>query len=299
MRRLRKSPKAYGASITMNIVTSYFERIGRRLKAEGDAARSFQHGLNRGQIREAFIREFLAQNLSEFWDIGTGEIIHRDASPEDIRPQIDVVVHNKKFPKLSLAAGIDLFFIETVSAFIEIKSRLTKETLRKAVTNTKEIKSAANFPSQRFNPRGMIKTPRPYSFVFSYDGPKRIETILKWLKELSTEDDYGLDTLKAADPRGRSFFNHSFIDGVFVLGRGFVFVDTLPFHSQIAAAIEKGLAISPNEMWVFGKDHELLMLWAALNEINSFLLWSEHDLASYIGTIGFYLDVSDSTNSVL
>ena len=54
--------------------------------------------MNRCQIREAFVREFLAQNISEFWGIGTGEVIHKEALPEEPRNQIDVVAHNKKFP---------------------------------------------------------------------------------------------------------------------------------------------------------------------------------------------------------
>ena len=53
---------------------SHFDRIRRRLEAEGKAARSFHHGLNRGLIREAFVREFLAENISGFWGVGTGEI---------------------------------------------------------------------------------------------------------------------------------------------------------------------------------------------------------------------------------
>ena len=89
----------------MTLLASHFERIRRRLEAEGDAARSFEHGLNRGQIREAFVREFLAQNISDSWGIGTGEIIHKDALPGERRPQIDVVVHNKKFTKTHCLAN--------------------------------------------------------------------------------------------------------------------------------------------------------------------------------------------------
>ena len=112
----------------ITLFRSHFERIQRRLEAtEGKAAQSFHHGLNRGLIREAFIREFLSDNLSEFWGVGTGEIFHAEARKRKPRNQIDVVIHNKRYPKLPLSAGIDLFFIETVSSFIEIKSRLTKD----------------------------------------------------------------------------------------------------------------------------------------------------------------------------
>ena len=75
----------------------------------------------------------------------------------ETRNQIDVVIHNKRYPRLPLAAGIDLFFIETVSSTIEIKSRLTKEDVRNAAAVAKRIKSLARFDPQRFNPTGMVK----------------------------------------------------------------------------------------------------------------------------------------------
>ena len=276
----------------MTLLASHFERIRRRLEAEGDAARSFEHGLNRGQIREAFVREFLAQNISDSWGIGTGEIIHKDALPGERRPQIDVVVHNKKFPKLSLATGIDLFFIETVSSFIEVKSRLTKSELRKAAAVAKRIKTSAHFPPQRMNPTGLVETPRPYSLVFAYDGPKRIETVLNWLKEISQEDDYRLEALADTPPGERFFFNHNFVDGVFLLGRGYVTLDALPFASHVDRAIQKGMPVSPREIWVWGKEKELLILWALLNQINALLLWGEADLNSYIGDLYGMIDSS-------
>ncbi|MDE0232056.1 MAG: hypothetical protein OXI56_00025 [bacterium] len=276
----------------MTLLARHFERIKRRLRAEGDAARSFQHGLNRGQIREAFIREFLAQNISDLWGVGTGEIIHEKASPEEARPQLDVVVHNKKFPKLSLATGIDLFFIETVSSFIEIKSCLTKDDVRKAAAATKRVKRFATFPPQRLNPVGLVKAPRPYSFVFAYEGPKKMETVLGWLKTIGREDEYGLDSLKATEPNKRFFFDHSFIDGVFVLGRGFVVLDALPFQSHIDRGIMKGLPIPPESVWVYGKGYELLMLWALINQINACLLWNEADLNPYIGPVPLLIDDS-------
>ena len=60
----------------LSLIQGHFARVASRLKSEGDAARSFDQGTNRGQIREAFIREFLSYNTSPLTGIGTGEIIH-------------------------------------------------------------------------------------------------------------------------------------------------------------------------------------------------------------------------------
>ena len=222
-----------GELASMTLFQSHFDRIRRRLEAESNAAKSFQHGLNRGLIREAFIREFLTQNISDLWGVGTGEIFDGETKEGDIRNQIDVVIHSKRYPILPLAAGIDLFFIETVSSTIEIKSRLRKEDIRNAATVAKRIKSMARFEPQRLNPTGMVHNPRPYSFLFAYDGSAKIDTVLNWMIDVSKENDFRLDDLENSEPEKREFFNHLFVDGVFVLSRGFVVVDALPFQSPI------------------------------------------------------------------
>ena len=274
----------------MTLLQYYFDRIQRRLLAEGEAANAFHHSLNRGQIREAFVREFLVQNISDSWGVGTGEIIDKTSTRSGKRPQIDVVLHNKTYPKLSLSTGIDLFFVETVSCFIEIKSRLKKEHISKIANDTKHIKRRVNHPPQRLSPLGTIKTPRPYSFVFAYDGPQRIETVLKWMRQASEEQPFRLDALRDTEPGSRAFFPHHFIDGIFVLGRGCVLVDGSPFKSLIARAIKKGLDVSEREIWYYSKEHELLMLWAYINQVNACLSWSVADLTSYVGTVPFLVD---------
>ena len=271
------------------LFSSHFERVRRRLEAEGKAAQSFHHGLNRGLIREAFIREFLSENISEFWGVGTGEIFSQELRDREARNQVDVVIHNKRYPKLPLAAGIDLFFVETVSSFIEIKSHLTKDDVKQAAVATKRIKALANFEPQRLNPTGMVKNPRPYAFIFAYEGPAKIETVLRWMKDISADGDYGLDRLRECNPENRGFFGHSFIDGIFVLGKGFVAVDSLPFESQVAQAIQDGLEIPPSAIWIHGSERELEMLWLLISTLNEKLLWSNFAMEPYLGVVPFRL----------
>lgn len=42
------------------------------------------------------------------------------------------MIHNKRFPRLPLTAGIDLFLIEAVSSTMEINSRLAKKDAKKS-----------------------------------------------------------------------------------------------------------------------------------------------------------------------
>lgn len=267
----------------MSLISAHFQRIAARLKAEGSAARSLHHGTNQGLIREAFVREFLIENTSDLWGVGSGEIIHTGTEPEGKRNQIDVVVHNRMHPKISVASGIDLFLVETVSSFIEIKSTLRKEHLYSTAEVTKDIKSNVQLQEQQFNPWGLVSTPRPYSFVFAYDGPKNIQTVLKWMKEVAASDDYGLDRLRETRPSERVFFSHTFIDGVFLLDRGFVLVDAQPFRSFLANHDD---ADDMREyIWVMHDQDELTMLWVLINILNLFLLWNSFAFTSYLGRV--------------
>ena len=273
----------------LSLIQAHFKRIARRLEAEGAAARSFDHGTNRGQIREAFIREFLSQNTSPMTGIGTGEIIHAGTNASDQRNQIDVVIHNNRYPKISLATGVDLFLGETVSSFIEIKSKLEKSHVRKAAKTVKSIKEKLTWAPQKLNPTGLVKNPRPYSFIFAYDGPSQIKTILNWMKLISADDEYNLSQLIDTPPENRSYFKHYFIDGIFILGKGYVVLDALPFESVLNSPELKGMALSTDHIWVYGEENELAFLWMLINVLSEKYLWNNIDLTEYLGAIGRYV----------
>ncbi len=271
------------------LLQAHFKRIGKRLEAEGEAARSFEQGTNRGQIREAFIRELLSNNTSPFTGIGTGEIIHAGSMSGQPRRQLDVVIHNNRYPKISLATGIDLFFIETVSSFVEIKSHLRKEHLKTAALVTKDLKTHARLDRQHFNPTGMVERPRPYSFVFAYDGPTNVTTILGWMKEISSDGGYRIEELERANDDGREYFNHLFIDGVFVLGKGFVCLDSLPFQSRLQAARKLNSSLGTDNIWLYGTENELIFLWLLINVLSEKYHWNNINLGEYLGTFHFSL----------
>ena len=131
--------------------------------------------------------------------------------------------------------------------------------------------------------------PRPYSFVFAYDGPAKTATILNWMKEVSSEDEYNIDALKVAEGDERDYFNHLFIDGVFVLGTGFVCLDSLPFESRLHAAHRMGISITTDHVWVYGEDNELIFLWILINVLAEKYHWNNIDLGEYLGIMNFSL----------
>lgn len=261
------------------VLSSHFDTARKRLTADGEIAKPFHHKTNKGSIREVFVRELLNNSTSQFCSVGSGEIIHRDMEDDEERNQIDVVLYNNRFPKVAGANGIDLFFVETVSSFIEVKSLLTKGCIRQAAQAAKRIKTYPNAPPQRSNPTGTVKTPRPYSFLFAYDTRANdIAAALEWMKEVVEEDDYNLDALRTTAPSERSFFPHYFLDGVFVLNKGYVAIDALPLQSPMAAQPD-----TPRDcIWLSSPEAELEYLWAIINIASEKLLWNEFKLGEYL-----------------
>ncbi len=264
-----------------NILSSHFDSIRERLTSEGKLANSFQNSTNKGNIRETFARELLDNSTSQFCSVGSGEIIHRDMNVDDKRNQIDVVVYNNRFLKLSGAGGVDLFFVETVSSFMEVKSTLSKSDIRQAAEASKRIKIYPYAPPQRFNPTGMVKTPHPYSFLFAYDtDASSIQKVAEWMKEVAAEDEYNLTTLKETDPADRYFFPNLFLDGIFVLNKGYVSIDASPCQSPSMERPE----VPKDHIWILGEDGELENLWALVNIVSEKLLWNYIDLGDYTST---------------
>ena len=252
----------------MALLNDHFKRIQKILRAEGCAANSFSHGVNKGLIREAFIRGFLSNNIPANWGIGTGEIIHQDAATKETRPQIDAVIHDKNHPKLVLSGEIDLFFIETVSTIIEIKSKVDKEDLIKAGQTAALMKHyalEANIRDRR-NRTQHQQLPYPYAFLVAYDGPKKLSTLHGWFESLSrTPGPDGLCKLRNSHPLNPRF-NRKFIDGIFVLGKGFVVINALARGPQ-SRKILGGDSSDPELPFAFlGTDQELYLLWILIHE---------------------------------
>ena len=252
----------------MALLNDHFRRIQKILTEEGCAASSFSHAVNKGLIREAFVRRFLSKNMPANWGIGTGEIIHQDAVTKEDRPQIDAVIHDKNHPKLTLSGEIDLFFIETVSTIIEIKSKVDKQDLISAGKTAALMKNYASEANRRDSDSYLRygQLPYPYAFLIAYDGPKKLSTMRNWFEDLSgTRGPDGLYDLRNTAPT-QLRQNWDFIDGVFVLGKGFVVVDALGRGPQSRKFLDRESAGSELPLAFFGDDQELFLLWVLIHE---------------------------------
>ena len=254
----------------MSFVKSYFADIEKTLLALSSVAGNAEHSVIKGSAREYFVKEFLSKNISPLWRVGSGEIIHRETlASGKKRNQIDVVVYSAQAPQFEYAPGCSAFLIEGVSAFIEVKTKLTKARLKKAIETTKRIKEYPHDITQRINPDGIVKNPRPYSFLVAFDECKKLETVLRWLEEVHEELGISFNELVATPPRDRHDYANPSIDGIFVLDKGYVFLDAAPFSRNIEER-----EAHPGLIWRCGLSDTLMVLWIYVNEVNKMLAWN-------------------------
>jgi hypothetical protein len=202
------------------VLIEHLAAVEHRLLCSSKVPGNAGHAIHKGTAREAFIREFLLGHIGTRATIGTGEIIDASSIAEARRNQIDIVVSKSEFPKIELGGGLNAFLAESVT--IEVKSRLTKAELRKAVQSASVAKKL-----ERHLARHVQSTAQPMgivSIVVAYDGPKRAAKVHDWLTEI--DEELGLNPGRL-DPKGerRSCALSGGVDGVFVLGRSSVVFD--------------------------------------------------------------------------
>ena len=217
------------------------------------------HSLHKGTPREAFIKKFLSEHLSERVAIGTGEIIDYRSKPNEPRNQIDIVIFKRDHPRLDLGGTIQCFFVESVVATIEVKSKLKKSDVRQAMKAALSVKSlepsAIEGISYGFDPPGML------SFVVAYDGPAKMSTVMNWLAEIAAELECDYPTMPPSAKERQKFASPA-IDGVYVLGRGLVQFDNFP----LGFVTDEIREMHPATKWavIHLKTGSLLLLFALL-----------------------------------
>ena len=140
------------------------------------------HPLHKGIPREVFIKEFLMDHLGENIGIDTGEIIDAHSQPGKSRNQIDIVIYRKNYPRLHFGGNVYAFLAESVIATIEVKSRLTKQRLEQGILTARNLKILKQSHFAQSDTE--FRLPGIINYVVAYDGPKKMNVVHKWLKEI-------------------------------------------------------------------------------------------------------------------
>lgn len=253
------------------MLKTHMDYLEKYLVAKSKIQESTGHSLHKGTPRETFINDFLQAHLAETVAFGTGEIIDANSKPRAPRNQYDIVIYRKNYPKLDFGGGINGFLIESVIATIEVKSTLTEKDLSQAIkaanTSKQMTPSMTNFIRAGFIP------PKVLNFVIAYKGPKKVETILKWIKKIHKKMKINNATLPLIE-KDRESTAATSLDGVFVLNNGFIHFD----NSKIGLVDPTTRAANASAQWTYANTEEgnlllffLLLTTATLNIDGRFL----------------------------
>lgn len=241
------------------VLKAHFDACESQLLATVGISANSGHTQHKGSPRETFVRDFLADHLGNAIGIGNGEVIDAGSRPNESRNQIDVVLFRNEFPRLSFGGGVSAFIAESVLATIEVKSVLTKKDFVSSVRSARRLKGLARNSSSAFsNPRS---PPGIMSYLVALDGPKHMQTIYDWIGPAHKVLGIAIPEL-APDLDERAKVAGPSLDGVFVLGRGFLYFDNAVVNFVHNERRER----FPNCKWAFADTDRgsLLLLFLLL-----------------------------------
>ena len=143
-----------------------------------------EHQLTKGEHREKIIRKYLKQLLPQKFSVGSGIIV--DVNETQSKQQDFFIYDAFNSPVFLDMETTCIVPVESVYATIEIKSSLTKKTLRESLANIESVKSLSVTPLLN-----SAIIPSTYNFIFgsifAYTSSSSLETVIKNLNELCKE----------------------------------------------------------------------------------------------------------------
>lgn len=243
----------------MGLLNTHMDSVEDHLLAISRVPANSGHSLHKGTPREAFIREYLESHLSQNLAIGTGEIIDATSQPGESRNQIDIVLYRRNYPRLAFGGGIHAFLAESVVATIEVKSTLTSDELGKSIRAARRVKQLQHHVVRSFHTG--YQPPGILSYVVAYDGPVQMKTVHSWIAPLHASEGIAVPSMPSTGEARTAIASPS-LDGVFILGRGFVQFDNAP----MGFANDEIRQQRPDINWVIGDAPKgsLLLLFLCL-----------------------------------
>lgn len=262
------------------MLKSHLDAVERQLLQISQIPANSGHTLHKGTPREAFIKEFLTNHLSERVAIGTGEIIDANSKPGERRNQIDIVIYKRDYPKIDFGGGINGFLAESVVATIEVKSVLTKHDLETAIMAARTIKGLQRNIVTSFTTG--YQPPSILNYVAAYDGPASMRTCLGWIQEIHASLGITYSPMGVTLEERVGIASPS-LDGIFVLGKGFIQFD----NSPLGFLKDEARAQNPGVRWTAAdtQENNLLLLFTSLTQAVSGISGSWLDPVPYLSSV--------------
>jgi hypothetical protein len=165
-----------------------------------------------------------------------GELADSRSGPDTPRPAFDLLLCQRDAPRLRRSGAATICLVETVVATLAVVPLLDLEALQDAARAAHAAKQLQRLAVRAIGdgavrddqpPGGVAGLPALPCHLLAFDGP-RMETVHAWLKQAYRAEGIveadlpmtGSERCQVASPA---------LDGVFVLGRGFLNFDNMPW----------------------------------------------------------------------
>lgn len=266
---------------TIPTLRDLFVHAARKLRAEYEEAFLEPHPAQRGEEREKLLATFLAERLPRRLGLAKGHCIDlRD----QCSPQLDVMVYDTlQTVVYRPSTGGTFIPYDSLLAWVEVKSRLTKEGLRdafRAAAATKALQRAAlKVGDAVYGPRSALP-----SFLFAFSSDLVMEALLDaYLEEFFTQpvgghvdcvfvldqSEVSISVVRPGNAPHEPSFAHLFLGQPSAQGKSLVFFSK-PGSTQFSKGVPFDVP-SPSiirvEAWRTGE----LTLWAFLRLLSVLL----------------------------
>lgn len=226
-----------------SVIAQYLANQEALLKQLAKDAGIAENAVLLGAAREYFIANCLKACLGGAFEFGTGVIVDAlsrgafNGKGRAVWPQNDIVLIEPRYPRIELAGRPTIFLAESVYATIEVKSTLNRQELKRVIEQAGKLKALQRtiWNSHR------AQAPRPWivTYVVAYSSKLSLSEIEGELSLSFEQSEQGAEwrRIRGSDATARlPNLSCANVDGVFVLGKGFV----LHHNSPIRVSDRKG-----------------------------------------------------------
>jgi hypothetical protein len=150
-------------------VSGLFQRVEATLVARYNEAAAVKHMGDRGENREAVLREFLSEHLPKRFGVAKGEVVTRAGGQSHAA---DIIIFDADYAPVLYAGNTLILPVEAVYGIIEVKSRLSKAEFRDAWKKIQAFKQLAPRELSVIQTREYMtvhRPSRPFGMIFAFD----------------------------------------------------------------------------------------------------------------------------------
>ena len=156
----------------------------RQLTEQFDETDAIRHNATKGSLREAYLKDFLANFVPQRLGVNSGFIT--DCRGDEISPQIDLLVFDQsQMPGFTISKFVTLVPIEASVMAIEVKSMLKSEHVDQIKAQQSSVRkmrfAATSLKRECLHTVDCIGIP---TFVFALESVCSKEKLLEWFEEI-------------------------------------------------------------------------------------------------------------------